>query len=122
MSLTTVVKLGIGALVLSIGACCPPSDPKTVTVVCQSDSGIQEDLPFEADQSPEALGRATPCSRACASLSLLGCPESKQKPGSFTCIEACGKLAKISSFDPECVALAKNVDAVRKCPQVTCKK
>lgn len=125
------MKLGIGRLLVlpllaaALAACPPTQGPKTVTVVCYDpdagEAGLVEDLPFEADQSAEAAGRATPCARACASLSLLHCPESRQKTGGFTCIEACSKLVKISTFDPECVARAKAVAAVRQCPQVVCK-
>lgn len=127
------MKLGIGRHLLSLyvttalatmalAACCPPPDPKTVTVVCESDAGASEEVPFEADQSPEAVARTSPCSRACAALSLIGCPESVQLPGGDTCVVNCNKLVKISTFDPECIAAAKSATAVRKCPQIVCQK
>jgi hypothetical protein len=119
------MKLGIGivALLVTTFACSPtpPPPPHSIVECAPVDAGPDDGLlDFDADQSPEALARTSPCARACASLSLLKCPESKQRPKGMTCIEACTKLAKISSFDPECIALAKTVAAVRKCPQLTC--
>lgn len=103
-------------------ACCEPPPPRNVVVTCVEgdDAGVVE--PFEADQSPEAVGLSTPCARACKNLSTLGCPESAKLPAGKTCVETCKAIAPISSFDPECVAAAKSVAAVRKCPQVKCKQ
>ena len=69
---------------------------------------------------PEALGLSTVCSRACKSFSLLKCPEAQKLPGGRTCIETCKEISAISSFDPQCVILAKTVIEVRKCPKVKC--
>lgn len=118
------MKLGIAAptFVALLLAACDPPPPRTVAIVCidGGDAGSAE--PFESDQSAEALGLSSPCARACKNFSILGCPESVKLPAGKTCVETCKDIAAISSFDPACVEKAKTVDAVRKCPQVTCKK
>lgn len=106
-------------LVTALVAGCPQEPPpRTVVVVCNDDSGVAED--FSLDRSEEALGLSTPCAKACANLSKLGCPESARLPGGKTCVETCKAIAPVSSYDPDCVIKAKSVDAVRKCPSVRC--
>lgn len=120
------MKIGVAApaCLLLTTACCESNAPapKTVVITCidGGDAGSVE--PFEADQSPEALGVTSPCARACRNMSMLGCPESAKLPGGKTCVETCKDISTISSFSPQCVESAKTVDAVRKCPQVSCKK
>ena len=120
--MNTFVKLGIGLPALVLSGCCESNQPpKTVVLTCVDggDAGTAES--FEADQSPEALARTSPCARACKNLSVLGCPESLKLPAGKTCVETCKDIAAISSFDAECVAKASSVSAVRKCPQLSCK-
>jgi len=130
-----VTVIGVAALVgvsfFGGCACCPCETQTQPVVLCELDAGPHDsgdDLteePFSADQSPEALARTTPCSRACASFALNGCPEATKKPGGLTCIENCRNItAKVgfSKFDPECVAKATSVEAVRACPAVKCNK
>lgn len=108
------------SLVVVFAQACKEPPPRTVVVECMNDAGPVEQ--FGDDKSPEALGGATPCAKACANFAKLGCPESAKLPQGKTCVETCKSIASISSFDPDCVARAKSVDAVRKCPQVTCKQ
>lgn len=121
------MKLGIGIAVLSLTfallpSCCEPPPPRTVVVTCVEggDAGAPE--PFEADQSSEAVGGTTVCARSCKNLSQLGCPEAWKLPAGRTCTETCKAITSISSYDPACVEKAKDVAAVRKCPQIACKK
>ncbi len=125
------MKLGIGiavaifSSVLSGGVlsgCCEPPPPRHVVVTCVegSDAGAPE--PFEADQSSESLSGSTVCARSCKNLSKLGCPEAWKLPAGRTCTETCKAITSISSYDPLCVEKAKDVAAVRQCPQIACKK
>ena len=117
------MKLGIGFPVwmgLLHVACCEPLPPRDAAVVCidSGDAGTYET--FEQDKSAEALGGVTPCAKACKNLSTLGCPESRKYPAGRTCVETCKAISTISSFDPVCVSSAKDVAAVRGCPQIRC--
>lgn len=115
-------KLGIGLPVALVVSCCDPNTPpKTVVLTCidGGDAGWAES--FESDQSAEALGGATPCARACKNLSSLGCPESLKLPSGKTCVETCKDISAISSYNPACVERAKSVEAVRACPQISCR-
>lgn len=117
----SIRSIALTGLILAATSCCEPLPPRTIVISCQDgDAGAAE--PFEADQSPEALGLSSPCARACKNLSVLGCPESVKLPAGKTCVETCKDIVAISSFNPACVERAKAVDDVRKCPQVTCKK
>lgn len=117
-----IAALLIGAAGLGVTACCacPPVAPTSV-IVCPYDGGeVGPEEAFETDRSEEALALLSPCARACKSFSLLQCPESKKLPGGRSCLDSCKAILAISSFNPECVALAKTVAAVRTCPQVKC--
>ncbi len=109
------------------GCCesCPPA--QTVIIACDHDGGpIYDgdaeivDEPFEHDQSAEALALSSPYARACKQMSVLKCPEAKKPAAGRTCIETLKAIAKISSFNPECVANAKTVEAARKCQYLKC--
>lgn len=117
-------KLFVLAFFLSMtGATCNNEQPpREVVVVCTEggDAGAPE--PFDVDTSAEAMGGVTPCARACRNLATLGCPEAWKLPGGRTCVENCKAMLPVSPYDPECVAAAKTVDAVRKCPALTCKR
>ncbi len=105
-----------------LGATCEQPPPHEVVVVCAGgeEAGVPE--PFDADTSSEALGLSTVCARACKNFAVLGCPEAWKLPAGRTCVETCKAIAPISKFDPLCVEKAKDVVAVRKCPQISCKK
>lgn len=111
------------ALLLSflLLGCCQSTPPTTTVVVasCDPDAGLVDE-PFEADQSAEAMSLSSPCAKACASFSRLGCPESRKPAGGRTCVETCKAIEAASSFSPACVAAAASVEAVRKCPAVRC--
>lgn len=113
-----MTRVALVAAALAMVGCREDIPPRTVTVVCQDDSGVVEQ--FDQDQSTEATALASPCARACKNLAVLGCPESAKLPGGKTCVETCKSIAPISSYDPECVSKAKSVEAVRKCPAVRC--
>lgn len=119
--LALLFAAGLGA----VSSCCSDPPPRTVVVAaCPSSdaAGVDPEEPFEADQSSEALGLATPCARACKAFSTLGCPESKKPLGGRTCVENCKAIQNISSFDPMCVVAATSIASVRKCSQVRCLK
>lgn len=116
-----MVRPFLVALFVTLAACSANPEPRQVVITCLEggDAGAPE--PFESDTSPEAVGGVTTCARACRNLSKLGCPEAWKLPGGRTCTETCKKILPISSYDPICVENAKNIDEVRKCPQITCK-
>lgn len=115
--LTTLTALAFIAT-LSIGACCSTPPPEHPVIICAGDAGPDE--PFEQDPSFEAKQLSSPCARACSALSSFGCAESRKPPGGRRCLETCKEIAPISSYDPECVATAKNLETLRKCPKAKC--
>lgn len=123
--LSVPAALAISVTIAMVSSCCAEPPPRTVVVAaCPSSdaAGVDPEEPFEADQSSEALGLATPCARACKQFSTLGCPESRKPLGGRTCVENCKAIQNISSFDPMCVVAATSVAAVRKCPATRCLK
>lgn len=123
----TIITLVTSVLGVSAGvaACCacPPPEPKNTVILCDRDAGADISIEnFEGDRSEEALALKSPCARACKQFSVLGCPESQKLPGGRSCIDTCKAIAPISLFNPECVAAATSVTAVRKCPVVRCDK
>lgn len=103
---------------VSIGACCSTPPPEHPVIICAGDAGPDE--PFEQDPSLEAKQLSSPCARACSALSSFGCLESRKPPGGRRCLETCKEISPISSYDPECVATAKNLEVLRKCPKAVC--
>lgn len=105
-----------------------PSGTQVIVCAPTDDAGDESGLfpePFEADKSEEALGLKSPCARACYAMAHLPdgvCPESVKLPGGNTCIVNCTKYAKISSFNPECIARAKTRAEMQKCPNLKCEK
>ncbi len=63
------------------------------------------------------------CSRACARLSTLGCPEALTPDGGRSCYEVCTKAEATGKFslNPKCVAGAASKDALFACGTVRCK-
>lgn len=115
-------------------ACCqceekPPVDPSRVAVICiNNDGGLsneQEAEPFDPDGAPmegAQLTKANVCSAACKVLKDNNCPEHLKLPNGRNCVDNCNYIMPISNYDPFCVARAKGVEAIRKCPYVECKK
>lgn len=63
---------------------------------------------------------ASPCTKACANLRTLGCPEGAPDAG-----ESCEVVCKHTetgpfNLNPTCLQAAKTVAAVRACKTVTC--
>ncbi len=78
-----------------------------------------------ADARPSDLDGASvdDCTRACARLSTLGCPEALTPDGGLGCYAICAKAEATGKFslNPHCVADAASKDAVRSCGTVRCK-
>lgn len=116
--------ISVSAVFIAV-SCCGTTPPPRETVILSNcgDGGVGDaDEEFALDQSSEALSLSSPCARACSRLAVLGCPESRKPPAGRTCIEVCKSVQTISSYSPACVAEAKDVEAVRKCPAVRCLK
>lgn len=101
---------------LAIDACAPAQECPAPTVVVGREPPQEFPSNDEHDGGPEGAPRSA-CLRACANLSMLGCPESRKVSGGDSCTTTCEHLVSsgFSSLDPECIAGAKTVDAVREC-------
>lgn len=125
MTVATFVSV-LGMVGVGVASCCESKTAHDVIVVAACQDGGDDGLDvggveeFLADKSEEAVAGLTPCAKACKRLSDLSCPESQKLPGGRTCVETCKAVASISSFSPTCVSAAKDVAAVRKCPEVRC--
>ena len=69
--------------------------------------------------APEEVDAAahTPCYLACKQLEKLGCPEAKPTTGGATCTQVCTNVESsgVVSFNPSCVASAKNCAQAKAC-------
>lgn len=54
-----------------------------------------------------------PCTRACARLEAVGCPEGRPSRGGVTCTSVCGRNADILPL--ACIGKATSVATVRAC-------
>ncbi len=72
-----------------------------------------------APPAPEEVDGAAPsaCSRACAKLAALGCPEAKPTTGGASCIQVCANAESsgVVSLDPDCVSRAASCKAAVAC-------
>jgi hypothetical protein len=106
-----IATVSIFAFGFVVAGCPPTPNPPP------NDADASQPAPqYDADPGDASLAAL----RACANLKMLGCQEGQK--------ERCGETVdrvletKITPFDIECVASAPNVEAVRKCPAIQCKK
>lgn len=87
------------------------------SAVCQPPQPLQPTVPDGGYVDVATVQQS--CTRACARLITLGCPEMGD-----ACIPTCEHVVteRISTFDPECVANASTVKEVTKCPAIQCRK
>lgn len=111
----------ISILTISVVACIPSKFPEPSTT---DDAGVDAGVIVDAsDDAPETLVSVgvSKCTKACKTLSDLGCPESKIPPPG-DCVSTCIHMQNTRGMDmrPECVAASKSVSEVRKCGTVRC--
>jgi hypothetical protein len=134
--------VGAASAVFVVGALvgCPPqpkppvdadAEPSMVVVALDAARGDLTLPVIVAPKDAEAVSdarmdapRASACSRACAKLKAVGCPEAEQIDGGLACVDLCDKAEASGKFTlkPECVAAAASVEAVRACGSVRCAK
>lgn len=78
----------------------------------------------DAEDPPEGSAAIPACSRACAALERLGCPEAERPDGGRTCYAVCADAERGGKFSlkPSCVAASKSVAELRACGTVRCGK
>lgn len=115
----------LGALLFACSPSPPPNPP--VPYAPGEDGGYPITTePDSADnEDPEpGKGKFPACSKACAKLKELGCPEGERKKGEKTCYALCRDAEDSGKYTlkPQCVADASSVDSVRACKTVKCAK
>lgn len=107
-------KLVLIAAALSLaGWGCPPPLPAPP----QPPQDASADLDGSTPATLPDGAAASPCERACARLSALGCPEMGP-----ACVPTCVKVlaTHLTPFDPDCIIGSVSVAEVRKCPAIRC--
>jgi hypothetical protein len=98
-----------------LAACCGTPLPPSVDGDYPARGEYVEVFP---DNSVEAA--SSPCGRACARLSQLGCPESNTNQRGATCYQVCTKAAHVQRLPLSCVSRSTSVAEVRACGFVRC--
>ena len=95
-----MLKLKLLLLALTLAGCTPPTPQ-----------------PPDASTYDGGLPDASVCSRACSNLLALGCTDM-----GTACTPTCEHVvdARLTPFDPQCVASATTRPEVRRCPAVRC--
>ena len=70
----------------------------------------------DVDATTESLP-ASPCTRACLNLAVLGCSELGPN-----CVQTCEHVVQthLTPFDTACIYGARSVESVRECPGIVC--
>jgi len=151
MNTNNIVMTAILGAALALFAACPPMPPAPtpvddadssaaggpncdMTKVCPPCNCVQDAAPtpivdaapikdVAAESAPTPVSvcgvKCSTCDCACACLSELGCKEGTNA----NCVATCNHLvsSQLTPWNPTCIAAAKTVAAVQKCPAVTCR-
>jgi hypothetical protein len=125
LGLTLVAFACYAAMAVAISGCpaTPPTSPQNDAADVQAPdvvAPVQDAAQSIVDAANADIVNASPCSKACANLRALGCPEGAPDAG-----ESCEVVCKHTengpfNLKPACLEAAKTVAAVRACKTVTC--
>jgi hypothetical protein len=110
------MRAAILVLVFALDAACWQSLPVTPPIASVADAG-----PDAGDAEEVVIYRnKTPCSRACAQMRALGCPEGYKQDGGDSCDVICTRAMRTLSIAPSCIIDARTRAEVRSCGAIRC--